>query len=84
MTLDVLLKFFVTYHLQNGTMNTQSYRGNIKNIQHLTEGQFLLSSQFTLAIIIRKDLGTHPNYFSGTSVTHYSPIPQAEKGVFIL
>lgn len=72
MTLDVLLNLPLTYHLSNGTINTQSYHETIKGYTVLNKGRFLLSSQLSL-VIIRKDIATHQNSFSGTSITHYSP-----------
>lgn len=72
MTLDVLLNLPLTYHLSNGTINTQSCHENIKGYTVHNKGLFLLSSQLIL-VIIRKDIATHQNSFSGTSITHYSP-----------
>lgn len=67
-----VLNLPLTYHLSNGTINTQSYHENIKGYTVLNKGLFLLNSQLIL-VIIRKDIATHQNSFSGTSITHYSP-----------
>lgn len=59
---------------QRGLLILKSYHENIKRYTGLNKGLFPLSSQFIPVIFIRKDIATHQHSFSGTSVTHYSPV----------